>query len=52
MTDQHSPESGRKYSTPFSLRLSEDERAELNELARGRPIGQFIKGAHWSPKWG
>ena len=34
-----------KYPAPFSLRLNESEREELKRLARGRPIGQFIKDA-------
>ncbi len=34
-----------KYPPPFSLRLNNEERAELTKLAEGRPLGQFIKDA-------
>ena len=33
------------YPAPFSLRLSEDERQELERLADGKPLGAYIKDA-------
>lgn len=33
---------------PFSLRLSQEERSELENLAEGRPLGQFIKDCIFS----
>ena len=41
--DKNKP--AKKYPPPFSLRLSNEERAELTKLAEGRPLGQFIKDA-------
>jgi len=39
-----SPNSGRKKtSPPFSLRLTKDERAKLENAAAGMPLGPFIK---------
>lgn len=35
----------KQYPAPFSLRLNEKERSELDKLANGRPLGQFIKDA-------
>lgn len=35
----------KRYPAPFSLRLNEKERSELNKLANGAPLGQFIKDA-------
>ncbi len=33
------------YPAPFSLRLTEQERAALKEMAGDQPLGQFIKDA-------
>lgn len=33
----------RSYPAPFSLRLSREEREELGDLAKGQPLGQYIK---------
>lgn len=33
------------YPAPFSLRLTDQERAVLKEMANGQPMGQFIKDA-------
>ena len=32
-----------KYPPPFSLRLTAEERAELERRAGGKPLGQFIR---------
>tara|TARA_B100000446_G_C10378275_1_gene279297 strand:- start:59 stop:478 length:420 start_codon:yes stop_codon:yes gene_type:complete len=32
-----------KYAPPFSLRLSFEERAKLEQAAKGKPIGAYIK---------
>lgn len=34
-----------RYPPPFSLRLTPAEREELEKLADGRPLGQFLKEA-------
>lgn len=39
------PPSKKTYPPPFSVRLTEQERAELTKLADGQPLGQFIKDA-------
>ena len=39
------PPSKKTYPAPFSVRLTEQERAELMRLANGQPLGQFIKDA-------
>ena len=39
-----------KYPAPFPLRLSREERKELNRLAGGRPLGDFIKDALFDKK--
>ena len=39
------PSSKKTYAAPFSLRLSEDERKTLEELADGQPWGTYIKEA-------
>ncbi len=39
------PPSKKTYPAPFSVRLTEQERAELTKLADGQPLGQFIKDA-------
>jgi hypothetical protein len=33
----------KKYPPPFSLRLSFDERANLEAMAGGRPVGEYIR---------
>ncbi|MCG7870489.1 MAG: hypothetical protein JAZ11_00110 [Candidatus Thiodiazotropha lotti] len=42
-----SPNAG-KYPAPFSLRLSEEERAALDRLARGQPWATYIKSVVFS----
>lgn len=39
------PEAGtpRKYPPPFSLRLTHEERARLDELAGDKPLGAYIR---------
>ena len=39
------PPSRKSYPAPFSLRLTEDERKALDELADGQPWGAYIKEA-------
>lgn len=39
------PSSPSKYGAPFSLRLTQEERKALNELADGQPLGAYIKDA-------
>ena len=39
------PPSRKSYPAPFSLRLTEDERQALDELADGQPWGAYIKEA-------
>ena len=39
------PPSKKTYPAPFSLRLSEEERKALDELADGQPWGTYIKDA-------
>ena len=39
------PPSKNTYPAPFSLRLSEEERKALDELADGQPWGTYIKDA-------
>ena len=35
----------KSYPPPFSLRLNNQERRELNRLADGQPLGEFIRDA-------
>lgn len=39
------PPTKKTYPPPFSVRLNEQERHELQELAAGQPLGQFIRDA-------
>ncbi len=39
------PSARSRYPAPFSLRLTEDERQELERLADGQPWGSYIKDA-------
>jgi hypothetical protein len=39
------PPPKKSYPSPFSLRLNRQERDELQRLAEGRPLGQFIRDA-------
>ncbi len=39
----HDP--NKKYPAPFSIRLTKQEREELESLADGRPLGQVMKDA-------
>lgn len=41
-------DSKKTYPAPFSLRLSEEERAALDRLAGGLPWGAYIKGVIFS----
>lgn len=38
-----------KRPPPFSLRLSADERARLERLAKGKPLGAYIKASALNP---
>lgn len=40
----------RKKPAPFSLRLSEDERAQLKAEANGEPLGAYIRSRLLGPK--
>lgn len=42
--------SRQRYPAPFSVRLTPEERQELERLANGRPLGQFIKDALFDEK--
>lgn len=42
---KHSQKGENKYPAPFSLRLSKQEREDIEKLADGQPLGQFIKDA-------
>ncbi len=39
-----------KRLPPFSLRLSADERARMERLAKGMPLGAYIKACALDPK--
>lgn len=45
MFNERSSNTEKSYPQPFSIRFSEEERAELKRLAAGLPIGRFIKDA-------
>lgn len=44
-TKHTNPSARSRYPAPFSLRLTEDERQELERLADGQPWGSYIKDA-------
>ncbi len=39
------PKQKKSYPPPFSIRLNQEERDELQKLAAGLPLGRFIKDA-------
>ena len=45
MPDKDVPKTKKSYPAPFSIRLNQKERDELQKLAAGLPIGRFIKDA-------
>ncbi|MBL0701083.1 MAG: plasmid mobilization relaxosome protein MobC [Desulfosarcina sp.] len=45
MPDKDFQKSKKSYPPPFSMRLNQEERDELQKLAAGLPLGRFIKDA-------
>ena len=48
MPNKDFPKSKKPYPAPFSIRLNQEERNELQKLAAGLPMGRFIKDAVFS----
>lgn len=48
MPDKDFPTPKKSYPPPFSMRLNQEERDELQKLAAGLPLGRFIKDAIFS----